>query len=41
MFTQILSDYDSQLGHLRKEVDMIKKDFEEWEASTRPENGTR
>lgn len=36
---QILSDYDSQLGHLRKEVDMIKKDFEEWEAATKQTSG--
>jgi len=38
---KILNDYDSQLAHLRKEVDMIKKDFEDWESSTRPAaNGT-
>ncbi|QDS76863.1 hypothetical protein FKW77_003470 [Venturia effusa] len=36
---KILSDYDSQLGHLRKEVDMIKKDFEEWEAMTKQPSG--
>jgi len=38
---KILTDYDSQLAHLRKEVDMIKKDFEEWEIATKPvANGT-
>lgn len=39
LLQQILSDYDSQLGHLRKEVDMIKKDFEEWEAATKQTSG--
>jgi nuclear pore complex protein Nup54 len=33
---KILTDYDSQLAHLHREVDMIKKDFEEWDASTKP-----
>ncbi|KAL9074392.1 MAG: hypothetical protein Q9157_004419 [Trypethelium eluteriae] len=33
---KILSDYDSQLSHLRKEVDQIRTDFEQWEKSTKP-----
>lgn len=36
---QILSDYDSQLDHLRKEVNLIKKDFEEWESATKQTSG--
>jgi nuclear pore complex protein Nup54 len=33
---QILEDYDSQLAHLRKEIDMIKNDFSDWETATKP-----
>jgi nuclear pore complex protein Nup54 len=33
---QILTDYDAQLAHLRKELDMINKEFEDWTASERP-----
>ena len=28
---QILSDYDSQIGHLTREIQEIRKDFDEWE----------
>ena len=37
---QILTDYDSQLGHLRKELDMIKKEFETWAENEKPSSGT-
>ncbi|KAI9655162.1 MAG: hypothetical protein M1821_005645 [Bathelium mastoideum] len=33
---KILSDYDSQLAHLKKEIDEIRKEFEDWEKSTKP-----
>ncbi len=36
--SKILTDYDSQLAHLSKEVETIKKDFEEWDAMTKMMN---
>ena len=36
---QILTDYDSQLAHLRKELEMIKKEFENWQANEKPAQG--
>ena len=36
--SKILTDYDSQLAHLSKEVETIKKDFEEWDAMTKMTN---
>jgi len=39
--SQLLEDYDSQLAHLSKELEIIKKDFADWEAATKPSaNGT-
>ncbi|KAF2840411.1 hypothetical protein M501DRAFT_1002762 [Patellaria atrata CBS 101060] len=34
---QLLNDFDSQLAHLRKEVEKIGTDFKEWEKSVRPQ----
>lgn len=28
---QIIEDYEKQLQHLKKECELIKDDFEEWE----------
>ena len=28
---QIIEDYEKQLQHLKKEVELVKKDFDEWE----------
>jgi len=33
---QLLTSYDSQLTHLKKELETIGKDFDEWEIGTRP-----
>ncbi|KAI4731038.1 hypothetical protein E4T49_01083 [Aureobasidium sp. EXF-10728] len=33
---KILHDYDTQIQHLRKEMDQIKKEYEEWEAASKP-----
>ena len=33
---QLLSDYDSQLEHLKKELDLIRDDFTQWESTTKP-----
>ncbi|KAH0372868.1 hypothetical protein KCU65_g916, partial [Aureobasidium melanogenum] len=33
---KILQDYDTQIQHLRKEMDQIKKEYEEWEAASKP-----
>jgi len=33
---QLLSDYDSQLEHLKKELDLIRDDFTAWENTTKP-----
>ncbi|KAG9570787.1 hypothetical protein KCV01_g19543, partial [Aureobasidium melanogenum] len=33
---KILQDYDTQIQHLRKELDQIKKEYEEWEAASKP-----
>jgi nuclear pore complex protein Nup54 len=33
---QLLSDYDSQLEHLKKELDLIRDDFTAWESTTKP-----
>ena len=42
MTIQILTDYDSQLAHLRKELDMIKKEFETWAETEKPvQNGVK
>ncbi|KIV99056.1 hypothetical protein, variant 5 [Verruconis gallopava] len=38
---QILMSYDSQLGHLRRELDLINKEFESWEASEKLVNGPK
>lgn len=29
--SQIVEDYEKQLQHLKKECELIKQDFEEWE----------
>lgn len=31
MISQIVEDYEKQLQHLKKECELIKQDFEEWE----------
>lgn len=31
MISQIVEDYEKQLQHLKKECELIKHDFEEWE----------
>lgn len=33
---QILSDYDAQLTHLKKELVTVTKEYEEWTAASRP-----
>ncbi|KAI5210539.1 hypothetical protein E4T39_00226 [Aureobasidium subglaciale] len=33
---KILHDYDTQIQHLRKELEQIKKEYEEWEAASKP-----
>ncbi|KAF2811849.1 uncharacterized protein BDZ99DRAFT_487408 [Mytilinidion resinicola] len=33
---QLLEGYDSQLTHLKKEIDGIRKDYEEWEIAQKP-----
>ncbi|KAF2491535.1 hypothetical protein BU16DRAFT_468607 [Lophium mytilinum] len=33
---QLLEGYDSQLAHLKKEIDGIRKDYEEWEVAQKP-----
>ena len=38
---QILEDYNSQMAHLAKELEQIRKDFEEWEQSGITVNGYR
>ncbi|KAJ9631108.1 Nucleoporin nup57 [Taxawa tesnikishii (nom. ined.)] len=32
---KILSDYDAQLQHLNKELEMVKEEFKEWEKASR------
>lgn len=31
VISQIVEDYEKQLQHLKKECELIKQDFEEWE----------
>ena len=38
---QVLTDYDSQLAHLRKELEMVKKEFENWQESEKPVGAKR
>lgn len=39
--SQLLTDYDEQLTHLKKELDATQKEFEEWDTNSRPvANGT-
>lgn len=39
--SQLLTDYDEQLTHLKKELDAIRREFEEWDINSRPVvNGT-
>ncbi|GAB7353014.1 hypothetical protein MBLNU459_g3571t1 [Dothideomycetes sp. NU459] len=33
---KILSDYDAQLTHLRRELDQVKQEYTEWEAASKP-----
>ena len=33
---QILTDYDAQLTHLKKELEQVKLEYEEWVAASRP-----
>ncbi|THZ40992.1 hypothetical protein D6C86_00473 [Aureobasidium pullulans] len=33
---KILHDYDTQIQHLRKELEHVKKEYEEWEAASKP-----
>lgn len=33
---QILSDYDAQLTHLRKELGLVQEEYAQWEAASRP-----
>ena len=34
--SQLLSDYDSQLNHLKKELERIRTDYAEWEQASKP-----
>jgi len=34
--TQILSDYDAQITHLRKELEQVHHEYSEWEAASKP-----
>ena len=36
---QILGDYDAQIIHLRKELEQVQSEFEEWELASRPNGG--
>lgn len=33
---KILSDYDAQISHLRKELQLVQQEFDDWQAATRP-----
>ena len=36
---QILGDYDAQIIHLRKELEQVQSEFQEWELASRPNGG--
>ena len=39
-FKQLLSDYDSQLNHLKKELERVNSDYSDWEQASKPVKST-